>query len=156
MNAQNGAQGLERALGLALANRSIRMMAAAFQGGPTAGIEAEYAAEVRAIHRRYQLSARADRTRVRAMRHQTTPCDCPLNPHHRWNCALTPIWAQTIRDLDTNPWGRWSSHDVPVCRSFGCGSSMGHSGDHDTGSLAEQLARQNAKNAQQPTREVRP
>lgn len=32
------------------------------------------------------------------------PCDCPdtgfgRNPH-RWNCALTPIWAQTIRDLD--------------------------------------------------------
>lgn len=26
-------------------------------------------------------------------------CDCPLDPHHRWNCALTPIWAQTIRDL---------------------------------------------------------
>jgi hypothetical protein len=24
--------------------------------------------------------------------------------HHRWNCALTPIWAQTIRDLDINPW----------------------------------------------------
>lgn len=37
-----------------------------------------------------------------------TPCDCPdtsfgRNPH-RWNCALTPIWSQTIRDLDTNPW----------------------------------------------------
>lgn len=31
-------------------------------------------------------------------------CDCPMDPHHRWNCALTPIWAQTIRDLDTNPW----------------------------------------------------
>lgn len=25
-------------------------------------------------------------------------CDCPLDPHHRWNCALTPIWAQTIRE----------------------------------------------------------
>lgn len=74
-------------------------------------------------------------------------CDCPLDPHHRWNCALTPIWAQTIRDLDVNPWGRWSSHDVPVCRSFGCGSPLGHLGDHDTGSLAEQIARQNAKNA---------
>ena len=31
-------------------------------------------------------------------------CDCPMDPHHRWNCALTPIWAQTIRDLDCNPW----------------------------------------------------
>ena len=31
-------------------------------------------------------------------------CDCPLDPHHRWNCALTPIWAQTMRDLDCNPW----------------------------------------------------
>jgi hypothetical protein len=36
------------------------------------------------------------------------PCDCPdtsfgRNPH-RWNCDQTPIWAQTIRDLDTNPW----------------------------------------------------
>ena len=37
-----------------------------------------------------------------------TPCDCPdtefgRNPH-RWNCFLTPTWAQTMRDLDTNPW----------------------------------------------------
>lgn len=36
------------------------------------------------------------------------PCDCPdttfgRNPH-RWNCHLTPTWAQTIRDLDCNPW----------------------------------------------------
>ena len=31
-------------------------------------------------------------------------CDCDRNPHHRWNCTATPIWAQTIRDLDTNPW----------------------------------------------------
>lgn len=31
-------------------------------------------------------------------------CDCPLDPHHRWNCPLTPIWAQTIRGLDCNPW----------------------------------------------------
>ena len=31
-------------------------------------------------------------------------CDCPLNPYHRWNCTLTPVWAQTIRDLDVNPW----------------------------------------------------
>lgn len=39
-------------------------------------------------------------------------CDCPMDPHHRWNCALTPIWAHTIRELDCNPWGRWSSRDV--------------------------------------------
>lgn len=32
------------------------------------------------------------------------PCDCPMNPFHRWNCSRTPIWAQTIRDLDLNPW----------------------------------------------------
>lgn len=31
-------------------------------------------------------------------------CDCPMDPHHRWNCTLTPIYAQTIRDLDVNPW----------------------------------------------------
>ena len=31
-------------------------------------------------------------------------CDCPMDPYHRWNCDLTPIWAQTIRDLDCNPW----------------------------------------------------
>lgn len=31
-------------------------------------------------------------------------CDCPMDPYHRWNCAATPIWAQTIRELDTNPW----------------------------------------------------
>ena len=30
-------------------------------------------------------------------------CDCPMNPFHRWNCSRTPIWAQTIRDLDLNP-----------------------------------------------------
>lgn len=34
----------------------------------------------------------------------TPTCDCPLNPHHDWNCSTTPIWAQTIRDLDVNPW----------------------------------------------------
>ena len=33
-----------------------------------------------------------------------TRCDCPLTPYHRWNCHLTPIWAQTMRDLDCNPW----------------------------------------------------
>jgi hypothetical protein len=31
-------------------------------------------------------------------------CDCDPMSHHRWNCHLTPEWAQTIRDLDTNPW----------------------------------------------------
>lgn len=31
-------------------------------------------------------------------------CDCPLDPHHRWNCALTPVWAQTMRDMNVNPW----------------------------------------------------
>lgn len=31
-------------------------------------------------------------------------CDCPMDPYHRWNCPATPIWSQTIRDLDTNPW----------------------------------------------------
>lgn len=34
-------------------------------------------------------------------------CDCVVyrrRERHRWNCALTPTWAQTIRDLDTNPW----------------------------------------------------
>lgn len=35
-------------------------------------------------------------------------CDCPMDPYHdpyhRWNCPLTPLWAQTIRDLDVNPW----------------------------------------------------
>lgn len=39
----------------------------------------------------------------KAVRPQPT-CDCPLDPYHRWNCALTPIWAQTMRDLDINPW----------------------------------------------------
>lgn len=31
-------------------------------------------------------------------------CDCPMDPYHRWNCPLTPLWAQTMRDLDVNPW----------------------------------------------------
>lgn len=30
-------------------------------------------------------------------------CDC-TGMHHRWNCPMTPIWAQTMRDLDINPW----------------------------------------------------
>lgn len=42
----------------------------------------------------------------RDIRHLVYPdvCDCPMDPYHRWNCTGTPIWAQTIRDLDTNPW----------------------------------------------------
>jgi hypothetical protein len=32
------------------------------------------------------------------------PCDCAMDPYHRWNCPWTPIWAQTVRDLDVNPW----------------------------------------------------
>lgn len=31
-------------------------------------------------------------------------CDCPMDPYHRWNCNLTPLFAQTIRALDCNPW----------------------------------------------------
>jgi hypothetical protein len=31
-------------------------------------------------------------------------CDCPRDPYHRWNCTATPIWTQTMRDLDLNPW----------------------------------------------------
>ncbi len=40
----------------------------------------------------------------RQVRPLYVPCGCPLDPHHRWNCPATPIWAQTMRDLDTNPW----------------------------------------------------
>lgn len=36
-------------------------------------------------------------------------CDCPRH-RHRWNCQLTPIWAQTIHDLDTNPWTAITNH----------------------------------------------
>lgn len=39
----------------------------------------------------------------RDIRPQPT-CDCPMDPHHRWNCNLTPIWAQMLRDSDFNPW----------------------------------------------------
>jgi hypothetical protein len=31
-------------------------------------------------------------------------CDCDPLQYHRWNCAATPIWAQTMGDLDINPW----------------------------------------------------
>ncbi|MCV7354470.1 hypothetical protein [Mycolicibacterium fluoranthenivorans] len=48
-------------------------------------------------------------------------CDCPLDPYHRWNCALTPIWAQTIRDLDTNPWTVIKPWDLAMV-STGCSS----------------------------------
>ena len=53
-----------------------------------------------------------------------TPCDCPMDPHHRWNCALTPIWAQTIRDQDCNPWtvtrsAMWVFEDILINRRKG-------------------------------------
>jgi len=59
-------------------------------------------------------------------------CDCDLaEGHHRWNCTLTPIWAQTIRDLDTNPWtvlkpefGSWQDH----CGRGPCCLGDGHTG----------------------------
>jgi hypothetical protein len=52
------------------------------------------------------------------------PCDCDLiarertrtRPRHRWNCALTPIWAQTMRELDVNP--LWVHHLPYVSRNF--------------------------------------
>lgn len=40
-------------------------------------------------------------------------CNCPHN-HHRWNCPMTPIWAQTIQDLDLNPWTVFEK-----CRAYG-------------------------------------
>ncbi len=89
---------------------------------------------------------------LRAAWHEIRPqptCDCPLDPYHRWNCSLTPVWAQTIRELDVNPW-TVVQDAMPQCRSFGCGSPLGHAGDHDPGSLREQIARQNAKNAALP------
>ena len=69
-----------------------------------------------------------------------------MDPHHRWNCTLTPIWSQAMRDLDCNPW-TVVRDAMPICHSFGCGSLLGHLGDHDSGSLEQQLARQNSKNA---------
>jgi DNA-directed RNA polymerase subunit RPC12/RpoP len=53
-------------------------------------------------------------------------CDCPMDPYHRWNCALTPIWAQTMRDLDINPWTVVRNvldqspmpTECPICGSF--------------------------------------
>lgn len=68
--------------------------------------------------------------------HRTVPrwamgCDCPLDPHHRWNCALTPVWAQTMRDLDCNPWTvvhprdmqrpRWAPFEWMGDRNAHCG-----------------------------------
>lgn len=35
-------------------------------------------------------------------------CDCDPAAYHRWNCALTPIWAQTIRELHMNPHFTWA------------------------------------------------
>lgn len=31
-------------------------------------------------------------------------CDCPLTPHHRWNCTLTPIWHAYAIEVGANPW----------------------------------------------------
>ena len=45
-------------------------------------------------------------------------CDCPMDPHHRWNCELTPVWAQLMRESDFNPWtALWmplSERDFPT------------------------------------------
>lgn len=35
---------------------------------------------------------------------QRHPCDCDPAAYHRWNCASTPAFADTVRALDTNPW----------------------------------------------------
>jgi hypothetical protein len=42
-------------------------------------------------------------------------CDCPRGPHHRWNCTLTPIWAQTVRAgyLPTMSFGPTNREDRP-------------------------------------------
>lgn len=62
-------------------------------------------------------------------------CDCPVNPfaHHRWNCDLTPIWAQTMRGLDINPWTvvtyAEASFGILWMRTFccpGCGEEHGN------------------------------
>lgn len=45
-------------------------------------------------------------------------CDCPMDPYHRWNCPLTPIWAQTIRELDCNPWGTLEAVDTILAWGF--------------------------------------
>lgn len=45
-------------------------------------------------------------------------CDCPMDPYHRWNCPLTPIWAQTIRELDCNPWGALEAVDTILAWGF--------------------------------------
>lgn len=58
-------------------------------------------------------------------------CDCDPAAHHRWNCHTTPVWAQTIRDLDTNPWTVVTSADASYTvlwmRTFccyGCGNPL--------------------------------
>lgn len=45
-------------------------------------------------------------------------CDCPRDPYHRWNCPATPLWAQTIRDLDTNPWIVFRPHEMAALGEF--------------------------------------
>ena len=47
----------------------------------------------------------ANQTAIQAIPESEPPrCDCLVDPYHRWNCPLTPAWAQTIRALDCNPW----------------------------------------------------
>lgn len=40
-------------------------------------------------------------------------CNCDPSANHRWDCPRTPIWAQTMRDLDANPWT--VMNDYPRC-----------------------------------------
>lgn len=102
---------------------------------PSAGCEAQNAAESRDLPPHIAAAVQASIQSARRMRdwmsaifddqapttityrrwlpgEQTPDCDCPLDPHHRWNCRMTPIWAQTIRDLDTNPWTVIQSQDL--------------------------------------------
>lgn len=53
------------------------------------------------------------------------PCDCDPFEHHRWNCATTPIWAQTIRDLDVNPWTVVRDAEMPFARLWHLASYCG-------------------------------
>lgn len=41
------------------------------------------------------------------------PCDCPPT-HHRWNCHRTPVYRQTMRDLDINPWMLFEYQKWPI------------------------------------------
>lgn len=103
MNAQNGAQGpyppdhprLE-----SMTSFMARMPIEAIRAG-----DAHIQLQAAAFGAITGLSGVGDLLREAwaAIRPEPT-CDCPLDPHHRWNCHLTPIWAQTIRDLGMNPW----------------------------------------------------